>query len=545
MIEKKISHRCFLVVVGILLAVFTSQPYLYGWLHQTPDLTYLGLHGFAPGDTFVYYSYLWQVRDGHLMFTDLFTTEAARFPMLNTFWTASGLLGQALQLSVPLTFHLARLLTIPLLLWALWALLGRYLPQPRLRRWGVVLAAFGSGVSGYLLPFFHPARDLPGYYPLPLDLWVPESNIFLSVMHSGHMAAAFALIMAVFCCSILAAERRQVRWSILAGVCALGLFSFHPFHAPLIFLTLAAWAAGLSWTKRRWRWDIVGHLFIVGLAALPVLVYYAAVLAFDPVTAGRAARNLQLSPPFFMLVLSYGFLLPGAAAGTLRLVREQKWREPAWLLLLTWALVQAVLVVMPLLPYQRRLTTGLTIPLAILTVYGLPLVLSFLGRRWLRAPAVLTGSPLVLLLVALPLFGFSNLVSLANDIGLMQQRNPLLFWPHDEVAAITAVRRVTDPSAVVLAGPGSSYLIAGLSGRQVVLGHDVETLNYERKKIEVAWFFRGGNAAARRALVDRYGVTHVYSGAVDYGDDILPLAALPWVTPVYANASATIYRVNR
>src|SRR3989338_1400410 len=180
MFSNKSSDRRFLVGVFLILAVLSSLPYLYGWLQQTTDLAYLGLHGFAPGDTFVYFSYLWQVRDGHFLFTDLYTTEASVAPILNTFWAVTGWLGNLLRISIPLTFHLARLLMIPALLYVLWIFLFHYLADDRARRWGVGFAVFASGVSGYLLPMFQSGSDLPGYYHLPLDLWVAEANVFTS-----------------------------------------------------------------------------------------------------------------------------------------------------------------------------------------------------------------------------------------------------------------------------------------------------------------------------------------------------------------------------
>lgn len=534
------SDRRFLLGVIAVLAVVSSLPYLYGYRRQTPELRYLGLHGFAPGDTFVYFSYLWQAQTGDWLFHDWYTTERG-FPMLNTFWAAAGGVGRLFRFSVPLTFHLARLAAIAAVVAAVWLLSGVYAEEPRRRRWAVLLAIFGSGISGYLLPLFHPARDLLGYYHLPLDLWVAEFNVFTSALHSGHLVLAFALIPLVFVAVLRGIERRQLRWSVLGGIAGLALLSFHPFHAPLILLTLAVWGAALMGTAR--RWDVVAHIGIVAAFLAPLLAYYAFALRFDPVSAGRAARNIQLTPAWYLLLPSLGLLLPGAITGVVRLVGRREWREPRWLLLLAWMAVQTVLILLPAIPFQRRLVTGWTLPLVMLTLYGWPSVRGWMQRR--PRISALGRYPLAGLAAAVAMFGFSNLVNLANDVGLMHQRHPLVFVPRAETDALVALRSLTDAASVVLAGPASSYLVTGWSGRPVTFGHDVETLDYESKQVAVSRFYQAGTPQQRRGILERLGATHVFAGVREVGNDWSNLEALPFLEEIWRNEAVRIYRVTQ
>ncbi|MDO8560106.1 MAG: hypothetical protein Q7S23_03695 [bacterium] len=539
MSSERWSDRRFLLGVAAALAALSSLPYLLGWLRATSQLQYLGLHGFAPGDTFVYYNYLWQVRDGHWLLQDQFTAEPG-WPILNTYWLAAGILGNLLRLSIPLTFHLARLLTIPFALFALWVLGGRYFSGAS-RRAALVLMVFSGGISGYLLPFFRPSRELPGLYQLPLDLWTAESNVFLSAMHAGHMVAAFGMIAGIFVAFERAVATRQFRYSVLGGSMTLALLSFHPFHAPLVAGVLGCWWLLLAATQRRARLDVIGHLLVGAAIAAPIVAYYAAAVAADPLTTGRAARNLQLTPAWYLLVPSFGLLLVGALIGGRQLARMGQLREPRWLLLVAWVAAQSMLLYAPF-TFQRRLVTGLVLPLALLTVAGWPAVAVWLRRRWPQLFSAQRSLPFLAPLALLLLFGFSNMVNLANDLGLMVQRHPLVFWPREELAAIGGIRSRTDANAVVLALPESSYVIAGLAGRTVVLGHDVETLDYEAKRVAAAWFFQPGSADVRRALLADWGVTHVYGSARDGGTAMLD--ALPFLSSIYRNATAAVYRVQ-
>lgn len=535
------SDRRFLFGVTVVLTLLTSLPYLYGWLRQTPELTYLGLHGFAPGDPMVYASYLWQARDGRLLFSDLYTTEIPRLPILNTFWAVAGWLGWLLQLSVPLTFQGARITAAVFAVGTLWWWLHPYVGGAP-RRWALLLIVFGSGISGYLLPLFAPDRGLPGYYHLPMDLWVAEFSFFTSALHSGHLVAALALIAVIFGCAVQSVATKRWRYDLAGGVAAFALFSFHPFHVPLVFAVLAVWAVALVLFGHGVR--ALRYLLVVAGMSLPVLGYYAVALSLDPVTVARTARNLTLTPAPYFLPLALGWLLPAGVIGIRRLWRSGGLRQPRWLLLLIWAVAQIVLMFLPWISYQRRMVTAVLLPWAVFAVYGWPAVAAWTARRWGKLVAGLAANALAAGGLALALFGFSNLVNLGNDLGLMQQRHPLVFWPTPQVEAIAALRQYADADAVVLAHPLTSYLIPGFTGRRVVAGHqDVETLDYEGKVLEVVWFYQGSaTPERRREFLERYGVTHVFAGPRERA---VGLDALPYLTPVYANGTVTIYRVER
>lgn len=537
------SDRRFLLGLCLVLATLSSLPYLYGYLRQTSELRYLGLHGFASGDTYVYWSYLWQVRDGQWGLADLYTTEAAVVPMLNTFWSAVGLLGRVTRWPIPLTFHLARLAAIPAAVLALWWL-ARQFPFTALeRRWVLLLAVFSGGWSGYLLPWLHPGPYQSGYYHWPPDLWVAESNVFLSATHSGHMLAAVALLAVIFSATLVGAGDLRRRWALVAGAAALTLFSFHPFHLPTVAVALVAWLVAVAVVSRRWRGAVAWHVVVVGLASLPVVAYYVYALRVDPVTAGRAAQNVAYTPAWYLMIIGYGWLVPGAAAGVWRLLRDGRWRQRPWLLALVWLVVQLTLVFWPSLDFQRRLLTGLQLPLVLLSVYGFPPLAAWLSRRWPALPAWHRAFPLAGVVALLLLFGFTPMTNLANELGLMLERHPLMFWPRDQLAAIAGLRPLTDRSSVIAASPLTSYLIPGRIGRRVVAGHGIETLDDEAKRVALLWFFQARNPRQQAAWLRRYGVTHVYAGPREVGSDWSGLEVLPQLTRVYDNGAVRLYRV--
>ena len=115
---KSISKRewWFLVVTAVFLIVLTTAPYVFGWHKAPAGSTYTGLHSLTPGDIHVHFSYLEQVRQGQLVFQDLYSGEPQSRLIFNGFWSALGVFAVAFGLSNVVAFQLARIIFIPFLL---------------------------------------------------------------------------------------------------------------------------------------------------------------------------------------------------------------------------------------------------------------------------------------------------------------------------------------------------------------------------------------------------------------------------------------------
>ena len=70
--KKEWLFVIFLAFVVVFLGNFNL---IYGWLTNPAGQVFTGIHFAALNDWFVYYSYLEQVRQGHWLFNDLFTSE--------------------------------------------------------------------------------------------------------------------------------------------------------------------------------------------------------------------------------------------------------------------------------------------------------------------------------------------------------------------------------------------------------------------------------------------------------------------------------------
>jgi len=226
----------FVGLVTLLAIVLTTLPFLYGFLNAPDNTYYLGVHSLAPGDYLVYFSYIHQFNQGNTFFRDLFTHESTSYNIVNTFWIFAGVIGKIFHTTPFWAFQAARILAIPILLISLYLLVSYFFHDKIKRKLVFLFLCFSTGVGAYFITLFtHYQAFDPFYYHMPMDLWVAESNIFLSMLHSGHMVLSWAFTVLIFLLSLIAIEKQRYTMSIFSGFLTLILLSFHPFQAPIVF----------------------------------------------------------------------------------------------------------------------------------------------------------------------------------------------------------------------------------------------------------------------------------------------------------------------
>jgi len=568
-------ERRFAVWLGVSLVVLTSLPYLYGWLRTPPGHVYTGVHALASGDMAVYGSYIEQVRDGRWLFVDLFTSEWPQRGLLNIFWLPVGLLARVAHLPTILTFHLARvLLIIPFVLF-LARFVAAFLRTPiagfplrTVHRIALLFLAFSSGlgplVANAILPLSN-ARWRTGYDFWPMDLWVPESNTFLTLFQSPHFIASLWLLLAIILATLRFAEQRQAgsahdtrsfaslrmtqRWgrSIFAGIAALALFQFHPFYVPTVAVLLAAWTVVESIVARRVRWDLVGHGAIVGILSAPSVLSHLWLVQTDPITSARASQNLLFTTDWWLVALSYGFLVPLAAIGIARLFRG---RTIEGRLLLVWLVATIVLMYSPL-TWQRRLVEGLHVVVVLIAILGLFPFLAWLRARapkWVHRYAwgVTTAT-----IIAIPLFGVSTVVNLVRDVVLYTIRFPQsiprhsFYYPSDALDAMRWIRGHAPLGEATFAVGIDGHFLPMFAARQTVLGHGVETAHFV-EKYETSYALSLGRLSPTeaRAFLERERARFILVTDASRGLWTIDPASLPGATLAYRNGGAEMYELR-
>ena len=505
--------------LGVALAVVfvAVAPYLLAWWLAGEGWVFSGLL-YNPRDG---YTYLAKMREGWMgawRFTLPYTAHPGRGAYLYLFHLALGHLARWTGLSLPLTYHLARVLGALVLVWALGRFFAVLFPQqPIARRFAWLVALFGLGMGWVILPW---AARTPF---LPMDLWVAEAYPLLNILTNAHFPWALALM-------VFLLTPAEGRW--LHGLAALALALLSPFGVVLTGLILAvdfAWAYSTTASVTPW-WDFrrfppaVRRPLTRGLwmavGGVPYTAYTYWVTHHDPVLAAWTSQNYTSLPPWWNVLFG---LLPWAA---LALVGMWQHGFPGRTrLLVVWAGVSLGLALLPT-ALQTRFLMGIYIPLV-----GLAVGAARPRRLWAFALLVLPFS--LILTVAYP----AKTAFVARERMLPQYLSP------DEAQAMTWLREHTPPESIVLAAPQTGLLIPAFTGRRVLYGHPMETVEAPRYRELTGDFFRRCfHGQQAWDFLHREGVDYIFLGPRERALGGLPIY-LPPESVVARFGEVVIYRV--
>src|SRR6185437_1594043 len=124
-----------------------------------------------------------------------------------------------LGMSLDTTVQIVRLLVAATFLASVFWFVGLFADN-RVQRWvGFLTIVLGGGFAWLFVVLKH----FTGQLAFPMDLYIYESNTFLTVMAFPHQAMADALLVLVLGLSALAFERNSLRLATMGGLLSLGL----------------------------------------------------------------------------------------------------------------------------------------------------------------------------------------------------------------------------------------------------------------------------------------------------------------------------------
>jgi hypothetical protein len=466
-----------------------------------------------------------QGAEGSWLFTLPYTSEPHSGALVFLYYLFLGHLSAWLRLPALVVYHAARSLAGIALLLVAYRFLAEFVTDVAARRLGFVLIALSSGLGWLLAPIG----------VVSPDLWVPEANTFYSIFTNPHFPLAEALMLVV-CLAVAAPFDRTSEpdggWgagrTLLAAGGAVALAIVQPFSVLTAYGVLGVYLIACGVLARSWSRAVWGRALVSGLAAVPV-VAYDVVIYNRGAFAAWSAQNQTPSPSVALLLATYGVLWVFALIGAVQAVRTGR-----GIFLVVWTAFTVASLYAPF-ALQRRLVTGLHLPVAILAVVGLTRVIwPRLGRR--RAWA--TAATLVL---AVP----STVVLLIVGVAGPARHEWPLFTTTDVWSAIAYLRE-NAPADVVLAAPETSLFIPAWAGSKVIYGHPFETIDAAQKRAAVEDALQGRSDVAD--LVRQYGVRYVFVGPLERAYGLIggmsaAQLAVRW-TAVYSNAEVTIYRVD-
>jgi hypothetical protein len=467
-----------------------------------------------------------QGAQGKWLFHLPYTSEDHDGALIFTYYLFLGRLSALLGLPLILTYHLARVVNSLVLLTVAWVFVSLWGLERSTHRIAFLLIGLSSGLGWLTVPF-----DI-----LAPDLWVPEGITFYAIFANPHFPLAIALMLLTFAFVMvpLQAEREEGppgawssmgRGSILAGLSSLLLGIVQPFCVITVYTVLGGYFFLRLLKERRPPWPEILKGGVAGAVTAPVIAYDYYVYTFNPVLHAWSKQNITPSPPLWEYAIAYGFVLALAAGGAVLALRR---RSKADLFLLTWVIVNGLLLYAPF-SLQRRLVTGLHVPLCVLAAMALSRYV--LPRFPPSRRTVVLGALIVL---TLP----SNLFVLLASMAGAAQHDSRLYLYKDEAEAMNWLEENTQPTDLILASPEVGLFIPAWAGNRVLYGHPFETIQAEEKKKLVEAFFREGiGGQAEREINRFYRPAYLF-----YGPREREMGKLEHEMPtiVYQNESVTI-----
>src|SRR6185369_11751034 len=181
-------------LVWLVLSIITTLPYAIA-LARTPEgSVFTGVLS-AYDDTFAYFGWMREGAGGHLLMRDPFTSEPQSRDFLLPLWGLLGFASRITGLSLPVVFHIARLLAGLALLLVARAVSRTIMKSSRRVRFSLWLYATSGGM-GWLIYWLNNRGDLLGGRAISgsVDLTMPEAIAFRSMFAQVHFAIGVVLI---------------------------------------------------------------------------------------------------------------------------------------------------------------------------------------------------------------------------------------------------------------------------------------------------------------------------------------------------------------
>jgi hypothetical protein len=546
----------WLAAWSLVFLLLTGLPYLLGAYLETPESAFSGFF-VAVEDGNTYLAVMRQGAAGRWAFTIPFTPEPHAPGYVFIIYLLLGKMARTLGLSLPLTMHLAKLVTTPLLLASVYRFGAHFTAWRFVRRLSFFLVAAGGGLGWLWVLAGQPFA--PGV--MPTDLWVPDASTFLTMLTFPHLAIAQSLILWVAVCGLQLLRRPDWRWALLIGVLGLVLSLVHPYSLPVVLGLL-----GLCWLQQAWRarriaWKPLVQLAAAGALAAPYLIYSVVLFWYNPVFRSWQDQNRIWSPPAIHYLLGFGLLCPLALVGLLCRRPLRRWSDYA--LPALWVVLIPVGLYVPS-NLQRRFLDGYQAPLTLVAVAGLLAVLHYVRRGWrhrcvpyfgrrsrvilpLRGNSHLPGRNRCnrVVLVVGTVSMLSNVLLLIGFTLLVAGRPPAVFNPRAELDAMDWLAAHSPPDSVVLAAYDTGNLLPTRALVRSFVGHGPQSVNADAKQSLVRAFYGDAMTDGERVrLLETYRVAYVFYGPAERVLGGFSPANLPGLRRVYADDVVQIFQVG-
>lgn len=512
----------WVVVFAVGLTALAFIPFLWVAFSGVggSDWQFMGvLNNYRDGAT--YLSKMMQGVEGEWLVHFLHTSEPHNGVFIQVVYPALGQVARLVRIPPIALFHAARVVASLIMYLAIYYFAATVWMRLRTRRVFFVLVSIGSGLGWLFSP-------LTGDTSFP-DLSIPEIYPFYSSLVNVHFPLSLACLALLSSIMVVvfrpgsAEDPKPGNGGVAVGLLSFALSLLYPqallpFGVALVLYVGIYWLRHRRLTMRELRW-----LLVVMLPALPIAIYYAAILAHNPVVAEWNRQNVTLAPHFLTFLIGLGVPLLIALPGIYRAIR--RFEEDGDRLMLLWLLAMVVLIYLPT-NVQRRFSAGMMLPLAYFATRSLEdFWFHYINRRWRYR----------LLFVVFPVITLTYVLIFIGNLRL----SPGPFLERDYAVTFQWLKTNTRSDDVILASEKVSVWVPGWVGVRVVYGHPFETLKAVDKEQQVAAWYAGESADDCQNLLTEYNVRYIILGPQE--NELGQTNCLAGREPVFRSGDVSVY----
>ena len=475
--KNYLLERKKIILIGLLVMLATSIPYLIGYANQGESWHFTGfVIGVEDGNSYI--AKMLTGAEGNWLFRSPYSAEpqsgvVAFFPYLILGKLTAGA-AQHEQLVV--LYHFYRITAGVLVALASYDFVSIFIKRESHRLWALFGILLGGGF-GWVITI----AGLKHYLgSIPLDFLSPESFGFLSLLGIPHLAAARALLFWGLKAYL------ETKSAIKAGLIWLIMGFFQPMNIVIVWAVVVIHGLtefSLNYFRKTtgykdWSFQssYLKKAFVAGLVSCPIVIYTAFSFYRDPYLAAWASQNRLPSPHWFHYLIAYGLVLPFIVQGAVKIYRNN---PKQGLLLVCWMAILPLLIYAPVNP-QRRLAEGIWVIL-ITSMFG-----GFLDKK----AVPMYGKLITVLLLPSAIFLVWGAASRAA------MPSAPIFISAPEVEAYQAFNEIAHQDSIVLSTFSVGNSLPAWAPVRVVQGHGPETVHLQYWQDSINEYFRENHGDA-------------------------------------------------
>ena len=534
--DKIIKSKKNVIILSFISILIVSQliPFLSSKVESN---IFMGIP-FNVVDTNNYFSFMHQAKEGNLLFTNKFTSEKIPYIILQPVFLVMGWFTFLLPpIFVYFLFKFVFFIIFALLVYKLLELIAKKDEMDI----SAIFVLFGSGIGYIFLLLSNLGFKRYG----SIDYWLSESNSIGLNIAPVHFIVSVCLMIVIVIFYYKFWQSKKISDMLVASFLTLLLGFIHLFD---VITLIAAFAVYMLWRlikKRDSFSDILKYNLIYGAVIALPFIYTYYLFAVNPLFKEWDAQNVLETPKFLHVLFGYFFPLVFAFVYFLYKATSRKKFEDFEIILFGWMFSGLVLLYSPL-NIQRRFIEGLNLPIMILGALGfLRVILPIFVKKmqpFIKIKNLKTiGIILALVLITPTSFYwlYKTNANVSQNIEIGDYSVPF-YLDKDELEALKWLKENSDGEEVVLSAYGIGNYIPRVSGNRVYLGHWAQTINFEKRKMNVIEFYSGDDTF-RKGLLGANRIDYVY-----YGIEEKKIGSFKpdYMENAFENKKVTIYKIK-